>query len=49
MKVVSEGVATKEQAALLAANGCDTLQGYYFSRPIPYKKISDLLLNNGEL
>jgi EAL domain-containing protein (putative c-di-GMP-specific phosphodiesterase class I) len=35
MKVVAEGVETKEQAEFCIRHGCDLLQGYYYSRPIP--------------
>ncbi|MBU1468780.1 MAG: EAL domain-containing protein, partial [Gammaproteobacteria bacterium] len=35
MKVIAEGIETKEQANLLAALGCQTLQGYYFAKPSP--------------
>ncbi len=34
MKVVAEGVETKEQVAYCKQHGCDLLQGYYFSRPL---------------
>ena len=34
-KVVAEGVETEVQAAFLTALGCDELQGYLFSRPLP--------------
>ncbi len=35
MKVVAEGVETEGQLQFLRARGCDALQGYYFSRPLP--------------
>jgi diguanylate cyclase (GGDEF)-like protein/PAS domain S-box-containing protein len=33
--VVAEGVETEEQSRLLALLGCDEMQGYLFSRPVP--------------
>jgi len=33
MKVIAEGVETNEDATEVSAMGCDTAQGYYFSRP----------------
>lgn len=33
--VIAEGVETEEQLNSLRAMGCDIVQGYYFSRPIP--------------
>ncbi|MBR4953780.1 MAG: EAL domain-containing protein, partial [Oscillospiraceae bacterium] len=44
MNVVAEGVETREQVDFLRSIGCDMLQGYYFSRPIPqdeYLKLID--------
>lgn len=35
LKVVAEGVEHGETRDLLRAWGCDTLQGYFFSRPLP--------------
>ena len=39
VKVTAEGVETAEQAALLAALGCDTAQGFYFGRPLSVAEI----------
>lgn len=35
MTVVAEGVETKDQLALLKYYGCDQVQGYFYSRPLP--------------
>lgn len=37
--VVAEGVESEEQAAFLSANGCDVVQGYLFSRPLPPREL----------
>lgn len=34
-KIVFEGIENKEQLELVASYGCDTVQGFYYSRPIP--------------
>lgn len=39
--VIAEGVETGEQLALLDKLGCDLVQGYYFSKPIPAKELID--------
>ena len=35
LKIVAEGVETKEMAMALSGMNCDYLQGYYFSKPLP--------------
>ncbi|MET0660365.1 MAG: EAL domain-containing protein [Steroidobacteraceae bacterium] len=39
LKVVAEGVETREQLEFLRTNQCDELQGYYFSRPMPPEEL----------
>lgn len=45
MTVVAEGVETKEQADFCALHGCDLLQGYYYSRPVPAHEFESFFLN----
>lgn len=35
MKVIAEGIETKEQLDLLLSANCDYGQGYWFSKPVP--------------
>jgi EAL domain-containing protein (putative c-di-GMP-specific phosphodiesterase class I) len=43
LNVTAEGVETLEQACALKGMACDTLQGFYFSRPVPAAEIPALL------
>jgi diguanylate cyclase (GGDEF)-like protein/PAS domain S-box-containing protein len=43
MKVTAEGVETPAQLAFLRRQGCDLLQGYIFSRPVPAEQFEELL------
>lgn len=44
MNVVAEGIETQEQQEVLTRLGCDYLQGYLFSRPLPAEQVPWLLL-----
>ncbi|MFL9878927.1 EAL domain-containing protein [Herbaspirillum rhizosphaerae] len=43
MTVVAEGVETVQQLQLLQALGCDEVQGYYISHPLPAAEIPGLM------
>jgi len=43
LKVVAEGVETRDQLELLRKMGCEEVQGYYFSKPLPPEGIAALL------
>ena len=48
LEIVSEGVETKEQLELLKQQGCDIIQGYYISKPIPAADIPDFLTKKAD-
>lgn len=43
MSVIAEGVSSAEQLSFLRENGCDEMQGYLFSRPVPVEELHMML------
>jgi predicted signal transduction protein with EAL and GGDEF domain len=43
MRVIAEGVETREQFLFLKERECDVVQGYFFSRPLPAQDFARLL------
>jgi len=45
LKVIAEGVETEDQAGTLRRLNCDQMQGYLFSKPVPWEEITRMLQN----
>jgi EAL domain-containing protein (putative c-di-GMP-specific phosphodiesterase class I) len=43
LKVVAEGVETRSQLAAVTRGGCDQVQGYLFSKPLPPEAFATLM------
>jgi len=47
LRIIAEGVETKEQEDFLLNNGCKNIQGYFYSKPIPADKMEMYLKKSG--
>ncbi|MFK7892239.1 MAG: EAL domain-containing protein [Granulosicoccus sp.] len=45
LRVVGEGVETESQLEIISQLGCDEVQGYLISRPLPADKMTEFLIN----
>jgi diguanylate cyclase (GGDEF)-like protein/PAS domain S-box-containing protein len=43
LRAIAEGVETAQQLEFLRSHGCDEIQGYFFSKPLPYDELTRLL------
>lgn len=49
LQVVAEGVETQEQLDFLLQHRCNSIQGYYFSKPLPADDLMDFVCSQGQL
>ena len=49
LTMVAEGVETEQQLGFLRTQGCEQIQGYYFSRPLPAEEFTVLLQSKRKL
>lgn len=45
MRVIAEGVETEEQLHYLSENGCDDIQGFFFSPPVTAEQLQSTILS----
>lgn len=46
MKIVAEGIESREQVDFLATQDCDLIQGYYFAKPMPIEEFEEKYKEN---
>jgi diguanylate cyclase (GGDEF)-like protein/PAS domain S-box-containing protein len=46
LKTIAEGVETETQKQVLRSIGCDTIQGYFLSKPVPAEEATKLLIKS---
>ena len=49
LTVIAEGVETEAQCDFMRTNGCDEIQGYFFSKPISAQAIEELFTEGRQL
>jgi len=49
LKVIAEGVEERDELLFLHEHGCDEMQGYYFSKPIPPETLRELIVRGTRL
>lgn len=48
MTLIAEGIETKEQYEFVKEQGCHIVQGYYFSKPISFDDLCEMIMNDSQ-
>ena len=49
LKVTAEGVEDADEAELIRSLGCNTIQGYYFGRPMPSGEVRQIFTREKQI